>query len=93
MQMRAVWEQFGVTVNGGKPGSRLFERRELIYGILDESGQRVGAPIKASNIHFKPALNNLEKKFTTEAITRQPYSQRLKLAIVQVMSQTLQPQN
>lgn len=90
-QMRAVLEQFGVTVNGGKPGSRLFERRGLMYSMLNESGQRVGTPIKASDIHFKPTLNKLEKKFATDVIGRQAYSQVLKFTLDQVMSGTFRP--
>lgn len=84
----AILRQFGVTADGGKPGSRLFDKHGLIYSLLDEDGGRVGVPIKASDIYSKPTKASLEKKYTLSAIMRQPFEQRVKGVIDNVLRGT-----
>lgn len=43
---------------------------------LDENGNKIGVPIKASSIHSKSALEYLEKKFT-ENEARKPHFKRV----------------
>jgi hypothetical protein len=53
----------------------------LLYRVVDEKGDRVGTPIKASGIWFKPTFPYLEKRFAENKVARQPHRQRLMTAI------------
>lgn len=89
--LRAALEQFNVTVDGGKPGSRMYDKGGLIYSLIDENGERKGMPIKASDIYSKPTLKNIEQRFTKSAIKRQGYQQRLQNTINRTLSGPLRP--
>jgi len=41
----------------------MFEKKGLKYSLLDDKGDKIGVPIKASAIYGKPTLTFLEKKF------------------------------
>lgn len=41
----------------------MYERKGLIYSVLNENRNKIGVPIKASDFYNKPTLKNLEKKF------------------------------
>jgi hypothetical protein len=84
----AILRQFGITADGGKPGSRLYDKHGLVYSLLNEDGGRIGVPVKASDIYSKPTKATLEKKYTLSAIMRQPYEQRVKGAIDNVLRGT-----
>lgn len=77
-ELNAALRQFGVTADRGKEGSRMYEKKGLIYCLLDEKGDRVGVPIKASSIYRKPTLANLEKLYAPNKIARKPYGKRLR---------------
>ncbi|SEB07046.1 Relaxase/Mobilisation nuclease domain-containing protein [Chitinophaga terrae (ex Kim and Jung 2007)] len=88
---RGILTQYGVYVEGGRPGSRLSDKRGIIYCLLDDDGRRIGVPIKASDFYFKPTLNNIEKKFAPAAIARQAYAERLKITIDRIMAPMSRP--
>jgi hypothetical protein len=50
----------------------------LIYRILDADGNKIGVPIKASSINCKPTLNNLEKKFSENGVSKEAFKQLTK---------------
>lgn len=77
-ELSAVLRQFNVVADRGKEGSLMFEKRGLVYSLLDEKGTKVGVPIKASSIYDKPTLPNLEKKFPLNKSARLPYGERIK---------------
>ncbi|AGA80307.1 relaxase/mobilization nuclease domain-containing protein [Echinicola vietnamensis] len=62
-QMNAILGHFNVTAYRGEPGSRMHEKKGLVYSIVDQQGNRVGVPIKASELYEKPTLSRLEKTF------------------------------
>ncbi len=80
-ELNALLSQFNVTADRGKPGTKMYEYRGLVYSLTDERGKRTGMPIKASSIYSKPTLSRLEKQFTTNKISRQPYGERLKFLL------------
>ena len=83
-ELNAALKQFNVIADRGNEEGRIYKNRGLIYRILDANGNKIGVPIKASTISGKPTLNNLEKKFTINETTREPYKQRIKNAIDEV---------
>ena len=80
-EFNAALKQFNVVADRGKEEGRIYKNRGLVYRILDNDGNKVGVPIKASSIGCKPILDNLEKKFTTNEVVKEPLKQRTKNAI------------
>lgn len=83
-EMNAVLRQFNVTADRGKEDTAMFQKNGLLYSVINEKGEQVGVPIKASTIYGKPTLANLEKKFQQGNEKRKPYKEPLKAAIEKV---------
>ena len=62
-ELNAVLKQYNVLADRGSEKSRVFLANGLIYRILDENGNPIGVPIKASDFYFKPTLKFLSEKF------------------------------
>ncbi|MCG8308519.1 MAG: relaxase/mobilization nuclease domain-containing protein [Cytophagales bacterium] len=84
-ELNAVLKAFNVIADRGNEGSRMHERKGLIYSLIDEKGNKVGVPIKASSIYGKPTLAFLEKQFQLNQALRKPYKNSLKQAIDQAV--------
>jgi len=80
-ELNAVLGQYNVQADRGSENSRTYQKNGLVYRILDEKGNKIGVPIKASSIYFKPTLKYLEAKFTQNELQRAQYKQSLKIAI------------
>ena len=80
-ELNAALKQFNIIADRGKEDGRIYKHRGLVYRILDENGNKIGVPIKASSISSRPTLDNLEKKFATNEIAREPFKQRMKEVI------------
>jgi len=80
-ELNAVLKLYNIEADKGNENSRIAKHSGLLYHALDEKGNRVGVPIKASRFYDKPTLNNLEKKFAANEIKRQPNKSRIKNAI------------
>ena len=61
-ELNAVLGQYNITADPGTETSRIHQHQGLLYQIVDERGNRVGVPIKASDFHNKPTLKYLEEK-------------------------------
>jgi len=85
-EFNAVLRQFNVTADRGKEDTAMFQKKGLIYFLLDNQGNKVGVPIKASAFYSKPTLLNLEKKFERNIEKRKQYREPLKAAIEKVFS-------
>jgi hypothetical protein len=86
-EFNAVLNQFNVAADRGTADSRQFEKKGLLYFLLDDKGNKTGVPIKASSLYSKPTLANLEKKFAANTEKRKPYREVLKTAIDRVLKQ------
>lgn len=80
-ELNAVLRQYNVMADRGSENSRIFKGGGLVYRILDEQGNPVGVPIKASDFYSKPTLKYLQEKFKGNETRRMPYKARLKNAI------------
>lgn len=69
-ELNAVLRTFGVTADRGPETSAMYRNKGLVYHIIDEQGQKVGVPIKASALPGKPTLRNLEKRFEQNSKVR-----------------------
>jgi hypothetical protein len=84
-EFNAILKQFNVTADRGKEDTLMFQKKGLIYSLLDEKGIKIGIPIKSSSIYNKPTLRNLELQFDKNKESRKPYRDDLKVRIDQVL--------
>lgn len=62
-EYNAVLRQFNVVVDRGAEDTVMYRKNGLIYSLLDENGNKVGVPLKASSFYHRPTLANIEKKY------------------------------
>lgn len=84
-ELNAVLKLYNLTADRGKEGGIIFKKRGLVYRVLDENGNKIGVPIKASSIYNKPTLSYLEKKFKENESAKQAYKKNLKTSIDWIM--------
>jgi len=80
-ELNAVLNLYNVTALQGSKDSRMFLHRGLAYQILNDQKQPVGVPLKASSFYMKPTLKNLELRFATNKMGRNPHLKRVKNAV------------
>lgn len=80
-ELNAVLQQYNVLADRGGEASRVHQYQGLLYRILDEKGNAVGVPIKASSFHNKPTLKYVEERFAANEAARQTHKARVKNAI------------
>ena len=85
-ELNAVLKQFNVVADRGAEDTLMFQKKGLIYCLLDEKGNKVGVPIKSSSLHSKPTLPFLEKQFVKHAEGRLQYKPQLKKAIDKILA-------
>ncbi len=62
-ELNAILKQYNISADRGSEESAMFKKKGLHYRILDELGNKIGTPIKASSFYNKPTLSNLEERF------------------------------
>lgn len=80
-ELNAVLKQYNVAAERGSENSRVYINRGLVYRVLDEQGNPIGVPIKASDFYSRPTLKFLEEKFPGNELKRIPYKARVKNAV------------
>ncbi|RZJ90879.1 MAG: relaxase [Chryseobacterium sp.] len=85
-EYNAVLKQFNIIADRGKEDTLMFEKRGLVYSIIDKTGNRVGIPFKASELATRPTLDSVEKKFERNAEKKKPYKEALRKRIEYVFS-------
>ena len=80
-ELNAVLRQYNIVADRGGENSRIFRHLGLVYRVLDDNGNKVGVPIKASDFYNKPTLKFLEQKFAPNDAAKQPHKVRVKNAI------------
>jgi len=85
-ELNAVLRQFNVVADQGAEDTMMFQKKGLIYSLLDEKGNKVGIPIKSSSLYSRPTFPELEKHFEKHNQTRQQYKPPLKQAIDRIIA-------
>lgn len=80
---------FNVVAFRGAEHTAMFEKKGLMYSLLDKSGKPVGVPIKSSAFYSKPTLRNLEKQFELGQEKRKATKCDLKQRIDRVLARGL----
>jgi hypothetical protein len=76
-ELNAVLSQFNLMADTGKEGSKMHEKKGLLYRLIDGQGKKIGVGIKASSIYGKPTQANLAKQFKLNEALRRKHKQRL----------------
>lgn len=77
-EYNAVLRQFNVVADRGAEDSEMYLKNGLIYSLLDENGNKVGVPLKASSFYHKPTLANIEKKYEKNKDKREHFKKGIK---------------
>lgn len=80
-ELNAVLGQYNIIADRSSENSRIYQNNGLTYRILNEKGEKIGVPIKASDFYSKPTLKFLEEQFALNELARQPFKARVKNAI------------
>jgi len=80
-ELNAVLKQYNVMADRGTEGSIMYEKKGLYYRALDDNGNKIGVPIKASLFHQKPTFNLLEQKFEQNESLKPDFKKHVKMAI------------
>ncbi len=80
-ELNAILQRYNVIADRGSENSRVYQNNGLTYRILDENGEKIGVPIKASDFYNKPTLKFLRERFVLNEQARQPNKARVKNAI------------
>ena len=80
-ELNVVLQQYNVVADNGSENSKMNLNKGLVYRVLDENGQKTGAPIKASSLYNTPGLKFLEPLYEKNKIERKPMRARVKNAI------------
>lgn len=80
-EFNAVLSMYNVRAEQGGEDTRTFKNGGLVYRVIDESGNAISAPIKASAFYSKPTLKYLQNQFLRNDVGRQQHKPRLKNCI------------
>ena len=80
-EFNAILREYNVTANTGNENSWLQKVGGLYYHALDENGERIGVPLKASGFLLKPTLSRLEENFSLNQSLRESSRERLQTVL------------
>jgi len=80
-ELNAVLRRYNVIADGGREGTQLYERRGMVYPVLNDEGQQISRGLNASLFGLRPTRNYLEKKFALNESLREYSRQRVQTAI------------
>jgi hypothetical protein len=78
-ELNAVLRQYNIVADRGEENSRIFRHSGLVYRVLDEKGNKVGVPIKASLFFKDTTLKFLEGKFEANKLAKDDPKAKLRL--------------
>jgi hypothetical protein len=84
-ELNAILKLYNLAADRGKEEGIIYQKRGLIYRVLDENGNKIGVPIKASSIYNKPTLEFLEKRFRENETLKQEFRKSIKTSIDWIM--------
>ncbi len=80
-ELNAVLKLYNIVADRGAENSRIYQSGGLVYRVLNDRGEKVGVPIKASLIYNKPTLKNIRARFKKNEVQRQQFKRRITNAI------------
>jgi hypothetical protein len=87
-EFNAVLNLYNVLADRGNKESVMYDKGGLRYWALNQMGEKIGVPIKASSIYKKPTLKLLEDRFRLGEYLRKPFKMMVKKTIDKAMAKT-----
>lgn len=84
-ELNAILNRFNILADRGHEKSAMYNQQGLLYRIIDDNGNKLGVPIKASRIAGKHTLTSLEKRYEKNKGKRKILVASLKQRIDQVL--------
>lgn len=81
-EFNAALKSFNVVADRGPEDSVMFEKKGLVYSVLDANGNRIGIPFKASSFAGNPVLTRVEGKFKANLEKRKEHVEPLRAVIL-----------
>ncbi|MFF5380768.1 relaxase/mobilization nuclease domain-containing protein [Pedobacter suwonensis] len=85
-EYNAALKSFNVIADRGPEDSVMFQKKGLVYSVLDINGSRIGIPFKASSFAGNPVLTKVESKFRLNLERRKEHAQSLKGIILEQLT-------
>ncbi|MET4545667.1 hypothetical protein ABIE26_002985 [Pedobacter africanus] len=80
-ELNALLGRYNIHADAGAEGSKMRQKKGLVYRVLDSEGKAVGMPVKASLLHFRPTLGKLETLFSSGKLSRGKHAEALRATI------------
>lgn len=80
-ELNAVLKLYNVMADRCGEDTEVYKHNGLLFRVIDERGNKISVPIKASLFYMKPTLKNLEIRFTENETLKQVHAKRLRAAI------------
>lgn len=87
-ELNAVLNLYNVTAERGGEESVMYRHNGLQFHLLDDEGNRIGVPIKASLFYNRPTLKNLQERFLKNKPKKLPHKLKLKIALDKALVNT-----
>jgi hypothetical protein len=84
-ELNSIFRLYNVEAYSGRPGTKLYQDRGLLYRALNEHGQYIGRPVKASFFDCKPTLDNLERRFAQNLAFKEANKERVAMCATFVL--------
>jgi len=84
-EYNALLKQFNIIADRGNEDTVMFEKRGLVYSMIDEESKRIGIPFKASELTERPTLSKVEKKFERSKEIKKTYRNSIAERIEDIM--------
>lgn len=85
-ELNTILAQFEMIAWPGAPGSAIRSNRGLIYSRIDADGNRIGIPIKSSDLVTRPTLAWLEKRFELNKVKKLASRDRVVQALTSALA-------
>jgi len=85
-EYNAVLKSFNVIADRGPEDSVMFQKKGLVYSVLDDKGIRIGIPFKASSFAGNPVLIKVEGKFKLNLERRKAHAESLQGIILEQLT-------
>jgi hypothetical protein len=80
-ELNAVLNLYNVTADKGAEGTRMHDKGGLQYSLLENNGNKIGIPIKASSIYESPTLKSLDGKYESKKKQKEKHKDIVKKII------------